>query len=124
MNGKDHPFVSYDMPAVELRRVLAELRGANESFTLRYARLRPPVARGGTATVWRRVWVRERGGGRRPHLIPSCEMVDAGETRRRPCDVTEVAAQPPPGWLASKLLVANPSFSVDGGDWVPCSQSG
>ena len=46
VNGKDHPFVSYDMPAVELRRVLAELRGANESFTLRYARLRPPVARG------------------------------------------------------------------------------
>jgi hypothetical protein len=51
-------------------------------------------------------------------------MADAGETRRRPCDVTEVGAQPPPGWLASKLLVANPSFSVDGGDWVPCSQSG
>ena len=118
LNGKDHPFVSYDMPAVELRRVLAELRGANESFTLRYARLRPPVARGGAATVWRRVWVRERGGA------SSCEMADAGETRRRPCDVTEVAAQPPPGWLASKLLVANPSFSVEGGDWVPCSQSG
>jgi len=43
---------------------------------------------------------------------------------RRAREDLEVAAQPPPGWLASKLLVANPSFSVDGGDWVPCSQSG
>ena len=79
------------------------------------------------AYFMRRMMQREDEAARRawpPCGASSCEMADAGETRRRPCDVTEVAAQPPPGWLASKLLVANPSFSVAGGDWVPCSQSG
>ena len=46
------------------------------------------------------------------------EMADAGETRRRPCDVTEVAAQLI-RLARLETLVANPSFSVEGGRLRP-----
>ena len=110
------PFVRYTVPALEMRRLLAEARAREEAFSLTYTRLQ-----GVGDEIWRRrasgvkVTLREDGKGGR-----TCTVYD-GATCGNPlggllgcaCDADEVALQPPPGMLASKFLVQQPYPVLD-----------
>ena len=74
------------------------------------------------AAAWRTVELREDGRGGR-----LCTRRDAAKWRQAggfACDEAEVAMLPPPGWLASKLCVANPVFELAPGAGQPGAQSG
>lgn len=110
------PFVKYTVPALEMRRLLAEARERGEAFSLTYTRLQ-----GVGDEIWRRrasgvkVMLREDGKGGR-----TCTVYD-GATCGSPlggvlgcaCDADEVAIQPPPGMLATKFLVQQPYPVLD-----------
>ena len=114
-------FVRYSVPALELRRLLAEARALNESFRLVYTVL--PGLTGDEA--WRRaaagrtVTLNEDGRG-----MARCTVACA-HALLGPCDCapTELARLPPPGWLASKVLVQQAYPILDEaqvGDELPC----
>ena len=114
------PFVRYTVPALELRRLLAEARAANESFSMTYTVL--DGASGDEA--WRRhgtgrtVRVEEDGRGG-----ASCAVVRGGLfAGSDECAPTELARMPPPGPLVRKLLLQQsyPIVDDDGGEEMPC----
>ena len=115
------PFVSFTVPALELRRLLQIARGSQEAFTLTYVRL--PGALGDNA--WRanasgpRISLSEDGrGGRRCLVDGAHDGATSVRTLLAPfggallglnlggsaCDADEIALLPPPprwlGWLA------------------------
>ena len=118
------PFVSFTVPALELRRLLQIARGAQEPFTLTYVRL--PGALGDNA--WRanasgpRISLSEDGRGGRRCLVDGATSVrtllapfggtsvgtllglNIGDIGGSACDADEIALLPPPprwlGWLA------------------------
>jgi hypothetical protein len=100
------PPVRYSLPALELRRILAEARELNESFYMRYTEL--PGMEGDEA--WRRegegrgVLLRESGDGKR-----ECKLEAGGE-----CTKDELANLPPPPWYARKWLVQQPYPILEG----------
>ena len=118
------PFVSFTVPALELRRLLEIARGAQEAFTLTYVRL--PGALGDNA--WRanasgpRISLSEDGRGGRRCLVDGAHDgatsvrallapfggallgLNLGNMGGSACDADEIALLPPPprwlGWLA------------------------
>ena len=106
-NGERGVFTRYTVPALELRRLLAEARERGEAFHLTYTQLELPVG----DEAWRR-----RGEGRRVTL----EEDGRGGSRctvrcDRPlpceCAPTDLAQLPPPGAIARKLLV-QPAYPI------------
>ena len=97
------PFLRYTVPALEFRRLLKEARAQNESFSVTYT-----VLDGDGDEIWRRgaagrtVTLVENGAGNR-----ACSIARAGPFKKA-CDPGEIALLPPPGWLASKLLLQQP----------------
>ena len=119
--GGGGPFVRYTVPALELRRLLAEARASNESFSMTYTVL--DGASGDEA--WRRhgtgrtVKVEEDGRGG-----ASCAVMRGGSLfgGSDECAPTELARLPPPGPIARKLLLQQsyPIVDDDGGEEMPC----
>ena len=107
-------FVPFTVPALELRRLLAEARERGERFSLTYDVL--PGATGGrewrTGPGVRTVRVQEDGAGGR-----ECKVLRG--PRRGRCAPDEIAEQPPPsGWVGKALIFfAHP---VDSSDELPC----
>ena len=99
------PFPAYTVPALELRRMLAEVRAINESFTIEYERL--PGLEGDER--WRQtavastVRLREDGAGGR-----TCEARPAGADAWEGCAADELANMPPPEGPLMKLMLALP----------------
>lgn len=96
----------YSLPALELRRVLAEARERNEAFSMRYTELHGMEG----DEDWRRassgrvVQLREFGDGRR-----ECKLKGGGE-----CAEDELCNLPPPVWWARKWLVQQPYPILEG----------
>ena len=105
-NGGGGTFVKYTVPALELRRLLAEARALNESFRLQYTVL--PGAMGDEnwrrSAVGRTVTVDEYGQGA-SSCSTSCDGVLGIDLFGCECSATELALLPPPGPLAHKFLV-------------------
>ncbi len=117
--GSGVPFTAYTVPALELRRMLAEARAANESFTLEYDRL-PGVA---GDEAWRQsavasqVRLDEDGRGAR-----ACEarLPGGGDSGWAPCAADELANLPAPEGPLMKLLVFHPYPVIPGLTELPC----
>ena len=113
-----HPFTPYTLPALELRRVLAEARAASsEPFVLEYDKLPGTVGN----EKWRQeavestVRLSENGRGGR-----SCRIRAAGAYFWKMCSDDEPALLPPPsGWLA-KIRIFFPLPVHAGLDELPC----
>ena len=113
-----HPFTPYTLPALELRRVLAEARAASsEPFVLEYDKLPGTVG----DESWRQeavestVRLSENGRGGR-----SCRIRAAGAYFWKACADDEPALLPPPsGWLA-KIRIFFPLPVHAGLDELPC----
>lgn len=134
--ARNEPFVRYTLPAYELRRVLAEARAANESFSLTYVRLRAgEVAAPGEEAGGPRIVLHESGDGERHCVIwPSAgsslvaDVAQLFETSLHfslpfgssPCADDEPAMQPPPVGLASKLLFLSPLPLLPDNEHPPC----
>ena len=108
------PFVRYTVPALEMRRLLAEARAKNESFSLTYTHLEGTgderwrrTASGRTVTLY------EDGKGSRKCSTSSGCGHPLGGLLGCECGADEVALQPPPGWLATKFLVQQPYPVLD-----------
>ena len=110
------PFVRYTVPALEMRRLLAEARERREAFSLTYTRLQ-----GVGDEIWRRgasgvtVTLREDGAGGRTCTTNDCSGPAGllGNLIGCECHPNEVALQPPPGLLATKFLVQQPYPILD-----------
>jgi len=100
----DVPFVQYTMPALELRRLLFDIRDRNESFALEYTRLLPGSA------VGNKVRVVESGGDEK-----TCQVAYHGAKEWVDCAFDEIALLPRPGALPLKFLLHNP-YPVLSGD--------
>lgn len=114
------PFGRYTLPAVQLRRMLADARAHNESFELRYEHL--PGVVGDEA--WRRtaiasqVHVREDGRGG-----ISCRVRPRGKLLWTACAPDELALLPPPTGPLLKILLWFPYPILDeleGSELLPC----
>ncbi|EOD07150.1 hypothetical protein EMIHUDRAFT_433009 [Emiliania huxleyi CCMP1516] len=113
------PFTRYTLPTLEVRMVLEAMRERNESFELEYTRIAgaPPLDDHAAAEEWRasgcgtRVRLREADGARDCSAVDTCAAGDwfVRWAARRACAEDELAVlATPPGWLARKLLLANP----------------
>ena len=111
------PFIKYTLPAMELRRTLAEARELNESFTLDYERLPGMVGdeKWRTTAVHSYVRIKEDGKGGR-----HCKTRLPGSARWRPCAPDEIAMQPAPWGLMMKTSLYFSLPILDGVDEVPC----
>eukprot|EP00746_Dinoflagellata_sp_MGD_P102868 gnl/MRDRNA2_/MRDRNA2_422740_c0_seq1.p1 gnl/MRDRNA2_/MRDRNA2_422740_c0~~gnl/MRDRNA2_/MRDRNA2_422740_c0_seq1.p1 ORF type:complete len:114 (-),score=12.82 gnl/MRDRNA2_/MRDRNA2_422740_c0_seq1:348-689(-) len=98
-------FIRYTMPAFELRRLLAEARAKNESFSLEYTRLPHFDANDNMPATGPRVHLHEGGHGRR-----KCTLLDTGEE----CSADEPALLPPLGYWHSKVTIFWPSAIIPG----------
>mmetsp|Transcript_50371 Transcript_50371/g.116274 ORF Transcript_50371/g.116274 Transcript_50371/m.116274 type:complete len:571 (-) Transcript_50371:183-1895(-) len=111
------PFPAYTVPGVQLRRMLAESRALNESFTLSYTVL--PNVVGDEA--WRhhaeerQVRVEEDGQGAR-----HCHVRLAGHRSWRVCTDDELALQPAPEGPLMKIMLWFPYPIIQGLDELPC----
>ncbi|CAE7192798.1 unnamed protein product [Symbiodinium sp. CCMP2456] len=111
------PFPSYTVPALQLRRMVAEARATNEKFTLEYEHL---PGRVGDET-WRQTavasWVRleEDGKGGR-----QCLMRRDAKAAWTPCSQDELVLQPAPEGLLMKIMLFFPYPIIPGLDTLPC----
>jgi len=117
------PFVQYTLAALELRRLLAQARHANESFSLTYVRL--PGAVGDEA--WRanatgpRIHITEDGrGGRRCVFTPASGARPLSLFGNTPCEPQELPLLPPP--TVSPLIRFLPHPILPGIGELPCIQ--
>ena len=113
-----HPFTPYTLPALELRRVLAEARAASsEAFVLEYEKLPGTVG----DEMWRQeavestVRLSENGRGGR-----SCRIRAAGTYFWKKCSDDEPALLPPPGGWLAKIRIFFPLPVHAGLDELPC----
>ena len=110
-------FVPYTLPALELRRALAEARASNESFTMTYVRL--TGIQGDQS--WRshssgvRVTLTEDGRGARRCVIGEGILFGGAA-----CKLDEVALQPAPRGLLYKLSLFFPLPVLPGVDELAC----
>ena len=113
-----HPFTPYTLPALELRRVLAETRAASsEAFVIEYEHLPGSVGdeRWRQEAVESTVRLSENGRGGR-----SCRIRAAGAYFWKACADDEPALLPPPsGWLA-KIRIFFPLPVHPGLGELPC----
>jgi len=121
-DGTGGPFLQYTMPALELRRVLADIRQHNESFSLTYVRL--PGALGDNH--WRasasgpRVSLVEDGQGGRQCAVSTGARFVSAFASSSPCASDEIAMLPPPSGLVAKLSLFFPLPVLAGIDELPC----
>jgi len=112
------PFVPYTLPALELRRVLAEARERNESFSLEYSVL--PGSRGDEE--WRRsassarVTLVEDGRGGR-----TCTVVVAAHGKGTWCGAGDLALAPPPSAWERRVMLYFPLAIEPGAAQLPCA---
>ena len=102
-----HEQLRYLLPAIELRRLLAEARSRSESFTLTYRRVSTTGAPfdGRTVTLVEKQSANAQRSSRcRAHSSNSSMMSIFGG----PCDADEIALLPPSDWWLSGLLLAFP----------------
>ena len=114
-NGERGAFTRYTVPALELRRLLAEARERGESFAITYTLLDGPTG----DEAWRR-----RGDGRTVTLEEDGRggsrcTVRCGGLLSCACTPTDLAQLPPPGLIARKLLVQQAYPILDDGADVP-----
>ena len=120
-DARAKPPVQYSIPALELRRLIAEARAKNESFELEYAHLE-----GGRGTEhWRAtsavktiVYRYDAAASR-----ASCHaLYQSAATGRRPsrgrCADDEIAMLPPPPWWALWLIAFQPLPILAGEAWA------
>jgi len=91
----------YLLPAIELRRLLAEARGRSESFTVKYKR----VSASGASSAGRVVTLveKQRPGGQVQRRCTAYKS--AGASWGAACDADELALLPPSAhWLTGMLL--------------------
>jgi len=104
----------YLLPAIELRRLLAEARERSESFRLTYRRLSRTNAPfdGRVVTL---VETQRADGSR----VSKCTARTGGVTRRlfpKRCEAGEIALLPPSDWWLTGLLLAFPLPMREGGE--------
>ena len=120
-DARAKPPVQYSIPALELRRLIAEARAKNESFELEYAHLE-----GGSGTEhWRAtsavktiVYRYDAAASR-----ASCHaLYQSAATGRRPsrgrCADDEIAMLPKPPWWALWLIAFQPLPILAGEAWA------
>ena len=115
--GEGVPFTAYTLPALELRRMLEEARGENESFSLEYERL-PGLSgdeRWRQTAVASQVRIEEDGHGRR-----SCESRPSIDGAWSGCAADELANLPPPKGPLMKLMLFHPYPIIPGLTELPC----
>ena len=111
------PFLSYTVPALQLRRMVAEARATNEKFTLEYEHLPGRVG----DEHWRQTavasWVRleEDGKGGR-----QCHVRRDAKAAWTPCSQDELVLQPAPEGLLMKIMLFFPYPIIPGLDTLPC----
>ena len=94
------------------RKAAAENRERREAFTLRYTQL--VGSRGDEA--WR-----ARSSGRLVTLVEHGDGTRTCSAGRAPCTPSDLAMQPPPGWVALKFLVNQPiPILEDDTDGIHC----
>jgi len=117
------PFIRFTLPSLELRRLLAEVRERNESFSLEYTRLR---GRSGdeawrTSSPGTRVWLEEDSHGGRTCLTGAEEMTGTdGRHDWVPCDAGEVAMMAPPSAWERRVMLFFPLAIEPGAAELPC----
>jgi len=111
------PFLSYTVPALQLRRMVAEARATKEKFTLEYEHLPGRVG----DENWRQTavasWVRleEDGTGGR-----QCHVRRDAKAAWTPCSHDELVLQPAPEGLLMKIMLFFPYPIIPGLDTLPC----
>merc|ERR1712014_374532 len=92
------PFLRYTVPALELRRLLAEARAAGEHFSMEYTRLQGVQG----DERWRAT-----AGGQRVRIIVNGSST-ACTIAGGPCAADEIALMTEPGAWAKKTLIFFP----------------
>ncbi|EOD26404.1 hypothetical protein EMIHUDRAFT_450267 [Emiliania huxleyi CCMP1516] len=114
------PFPVYTVPGLELRRMLAEARAANESFVLEYDTLPGVVGdeKWRHTAVQSKVRLEEDGAGGINCRVLRRPLDEAEEWA--PCGEDELPLQPAPTGLLMKFLVWFPYPVVEGVYEIPC----